>query len=238
MGKRKKGKSNFKGKLKVKSKKQQAKIANMQQFFGTLCERFSSTYINSGMDPENEDVLKKFDEINVQWKERARIYITANIDMYPKTPQRQRYIATFERFVEALIKKYEDVDNSGEKVGEGIEGEMIEVPGDTLTVTAEDLGLVDIGQDIPPQGGGAIPEDVVEAIFDEDMKSDEEKDMGRDDSEDDVNDWSDYHVDMIKEALDVANVRTRARTIKGLKPVVEALDEYQLRIFKGELGLL
>jgi hypothetical protein len=58
--------------------------------------------------------------------------------------------------------------------------------------------------------------------------NDEEKDMR----------WFDYEIPIIKEALSVAGISTQARTIKGLTPIIKNLDEYESRIFKGELGLL
>ena len=103
MGKRKKGKNNYKVRAKSQLKKQEKKQTELQQYFIGLTEKFISDFMASGFNEDSDLVLNSFDKYNTIWKNHARVIITKNLNVYNNKQRRQQLIGTFERFVENII---------------------------------------------------------------------------------------------------------------------------------------
>ena len=131
MGKRKKGKNNYKVRAKSQLKKQEKKQTELQQYFIGLTEKFMSDFMASGFNEDSDLVLNSFDKYNTVWKNHARVIITKNLNVYNNKQRRQQLIGTFERFVEKYLDnfklKFSDGLNTSEgngEINEPIEGKL------------------------------------------------------------------------------------------------------------------
>ena len=126
MGKRKKGKNNYKVRAKSQLKKQEKKQTELQQYFIGLTEKFISDFMASGFNEDSDLVLNSFDKYNTVWKNHARVIITKNLNVYNNKQRRQQLIGTFERFVEKYLDNFKLGDGLKTSEGNGEINEPIE----------------------------------------------------------------------------------------------------------------
>ena len=126
MGKRKKGKNNYKVRAKSQLKKQEKKQTELQQYFIGLTEKFMSDFMASGFNEDSDLVLNSFDKYNTVWKNHARVIITKNLNVYNNKQRRQQLIGTFERFVEKYLDNFKLSDGLNTSEGNGEINEPIE----------------------------------------------------------------------------------------------------------------
>lgn len=126
MGKRKKGKNNYKVRAKSQLKKQEKKQTELQQYFINLTEKFISDFMASGFNEDSDLVLNSFDKYNTVWKNHARVIITKNLNVYNNKQRRQQLIGTFERFVEKYLDNFKLSDGLKTSEGNGEINEPIE----------------------------------------------------------------------------------------------------------------
>ena len=126
MGKRKKGKNNYKVRAKSQLKKQEKKQTELQQYFINLTEKFISDFMVSGFNEDSDLVLNSFDKYNTVWKNHARVIITKNLNVYNNKQIRQQLIGTFERFVEKYLDNFKLSDGLNTSEGNGEINEPIE----------------------------------------------------------------------------------------------------------------
>ena len=126
MGKRKKGKNNYKVRAKSQLKKQEKKQTELQQYFINLTEKFISDFMASGFNEDSDLVLNSFDKYNTVWKNHARVIITKNLNVYNNKQRRQQLIGTFERFVEKYLDNFKLSDGLNTSEGNGEINEPIE----------------------------------------------------------------------------------------------------------------
>ena len=126
MGKRKKGKNNYKVRTKSQLKKQEKKQTELQQYFINLTEKFISDFMSSGFNEDSDLVLNSFDKYNTIWKNHARVIITKNLNVYNNKQRRQQLIGTFERFVEKYLDNFKLGDGLKTSEGNGEINEPIE----------------------------------------------------------------------------------------------------------------
>lgn len=126
MGKRKKGKNNYKVRAKSQLKKQEKKQTELQQYFINLTEKFISDFMVSGFNEDSDLVLNSFDKYNTVWKNHARVIITKNLNVYNNKQRRQQLIGTFERFVEKYLDNFKLSDGLNTSEGNGEINEPIE----------------------------------------------------------------------------------------------------------------
>ena len=126
MGKRKKGKNNYKVRAKSQLKKQEKKQTELQQYFINLTEKFISDFMASGFNEDSDLVLNSFDKYNTVWKNHARVIITKNLNVYNNKQRRQQLIGTFERFVEKYLDNFKLGDGLNTSEGNGEINEPIE----------------------------------------------------------------------------------------------------------------
>lgn len=126
MGKRKKGKNNYKVRAKSQLKKQEKKQTELQQYFINLTEKFISDFMASGFNEDSDLVLNSFDKYNTIWKNHARVIITKNLNVYNNKQRRQQLIGTFERFVEKYLDNFKLSDGLKTSEGNGEINEPIE----------------------------------------------------------------------------------------------------------------
>ena len=126
MGKRKKGKNNYKVRAKSQLKKQEKKQTELQQYFINLTEKFMSDFMASGFNEDSDLVLNSFDKYNTVWKNHARVIITKNLNVYNNKQRRQQLIGTFERFVEKYLDNFKLSDGLNTSEGNGEINEPIE----------------------------------------------------------------------------------------------------------------
>lgn len=262
MAKHTKGKSLFgKNKKKVDRKKQ-----NNQQFFITLSEEFTSIYMNNGFDQDSEAVIAAFERYNNRWKDYARKFITNNIKLYPNKVKRQDFISTFERFVDKLTKHSVNSDGTLEakekpelietkqvikpktKAAQFLNGGIENIPPAVVEIGHEDGqyictlectscgGHFDMDKMEEDDGGNWFCTPCYTELL-PDMIKDQQEANDDDYNERDVNDWYDCPIEQIKDALEFMGIKTRARTIKGLTPVVNGLDGDQLSVLIRRLGI-
>ena len=164
---------------KINKKSELKRHKLIQETFTGICESFVSDFMGHNFNADDENVLNSFDKHNQKWKEWCRRIITNNLHTYNTREKREKFINAFEKFVDSLIKKYENNQVS----------------------------------DLPKEG----------CVKYED--------------ENDINDWTDYEPSYIRATLQTLGISTKANTIKGLKAIVDKLDEIQMKSFRSKLGL-
>ena len=201
-------------KINKKSELKRQKL--IQETFTGICESFVSDFMGHNFNADDENVLNSFDKHNQKWKEWCRKIITNNLHTYNNREKREKFINAFEKFVDSLIKKYEN-------------NQIPDLP------KVKDTDIVLIPCDGLQSEEGYTPSISDEAI--EEMNQDEYEKPGCIDYEEDINDWTDYEPTYIRATLQTLGISTRANTIKGLKTIVDKLDEIQMKSFRSKLGL-
>lgn len=141
----------------VNKKSEKKRLELNQKTFTRISESFVSDFINlqgmvsMGLE-DNPDLLRSFDKNNQRWKTFARGMITKNPHAYKTRELREKFILTFERFVEHWLesskkqKEVEDIEVQEEEVLNPIDGEMIMVKWldydpDFLNKVLNDMGV-------------------------------------------------------------------------------------------------
>lgn len=210
-------------KINKKSELKRQKL--IQETFTGICESFVSDFMVHNFNADDENVLNSFDKHNQKWKEWCRRIITNNLHTYNTREKREKFINAFEKFVDSLIKKYENnqvTDLPKEDSGDIVVKEPIECkPDGTEYELKSEEGYTP-----------SISDEIIE-----EMNQDEYEKPGGIDYEEDINDWTDYEPTYIRATLQTLGISTRANTIKGLKTIIDKLDEIQMKSFRSKLGL-
>lgn len=136
-------------KINKKSELKRQKL--VQETFTGICESFVSDFMAHNFSADDENVLNSFDKHNTKWKNFARSIINKNLHAYDTRDKRERFILTFEKFVDNLLKKYENnqvTDLPKEDPGDMVVKEPIECKPDGTEHELKSEGCVNYEQDI------------------------------------------------------------------------------------------
>ena len=210
-------------KINKKSELKRQKL--IQETFTGICESFVSDFMGHNFNADDENVLNSFDKHNKKWKEWCRKVITNNLHTYNTREKREKFINAFEKFVDSLIKKYENNQITDLPNGKDTDNTVIPCDCETKCDTCDGF---------QPEEGytPSISDEVIE-----EMNQDEYEKPGCVNYEEDINDWTDYEPSYIRATLQTLGISTKANTIKGLKTIIDKLDEIQMKSFRSKLGL-
>lgn len=213
-------------KINKKSELKRQKL--VQETFTAICESFVSDFMAHNFSADDENVLNSFDKHNTKWKDFARSIINKNLHAYDTRDKRERFILTFEKFVDNLLKKYENNQVTDLPKGKDTDNILIPCDCETKCETCD-------GFQPKEDPGDMVVKEPIECK--PDGTEHELKSEGCVNYEQDINDWTDYEPTYIRATLQALGISTKANTIKGLTTVVNKLSDEQMKSFRSKLGL-